>query len=465
MHLWSATPLGLLAVAACLFCQDCTRATVEGMALSVSGGRDSKSEVCVQNDLDINPVSFYMYPPVLFSGYTDCLNERQPDFKHGSGPVLIRQLANHPWRDGPSDAEICIVPVLFDHLTLGWCAGTLEQHLLQARQVIEEEDARDPKRCRHVGIATNWRSTESVAAFRKYLGQMIFAMNSKGDGCTLLTPYLAYKSAAPPGLEGYGHNTLRWEVYTDRPSNQKEKRFLVEFGGQVKRKDGYEDRLALFNSTGEIPKSYIVMVDDWEREGKRAHVRACRGPDDTDRCRRGRVSLQEFTEIREHSRFSLFLRGDEPLSDRLFNAFASQVPVVAVFDESGDGLTPGGEEEKYGWGGDLFSGWLPFPDIIPWKDLLIVIDGKTFREDPAGALRSLESIPQEQLEKLQKQMKKYRPDIDIGVFNTRVASNLLRTAAKLLPGSCSITNVGELQFGVHSHSHKQHRDWRKKRGG
>uniref|UniRef100_A0A0G4F4L3 Exostosin GT47 domain-containing protein n=1 Tax=Chromera velia CCMP2878 TaxID=1169474 RepID=A0A0G4F4L3_9ALVE len=205
---------------------------------------------------------------------------------------------------------------------------------------MEEHDAKDKKNCRLLGIATHWDTLYNLTQIREHLGPMAFVVHSRADVCTVVTPFLNYKSS---GLDLYGKGDLEWNVYTDRPSGELEKKFLVEFGGQVKTEDGYEDRRALFSSAGEIPKSYLVMVNNDPTTSTNTdvkEVRLCEGPDDTDRCKAPKVPIQEFTEIRESAKFSLLLRGDDPHSDRLYNAIASEVPVVAVVDPW-DGKKPG----------------------------------------------------------------------------------------------------------------------------
>uniref|UniRef100_A0A0G4F4A0 Uncharacterized protein n=1 Tax=Chromera velia CCMP2878 TaxID=1169474 RepID=A0A0G4F4A0_9ALVE len=63
-----------------------------------------------------------------------------------------------------------------------------------------------------------------------------------------------------------------------------------------------------------------------------------------------------------------------------------------------------------------------------------------FREDPAASLSSLEDIWDSEIELRKELMRLHRPDLDFGVVNSRVASNILR-AAKQLPQFCSTTQA------------------------
>ena len=112
------------------------------------------------------------------------------------------------------------------------------------------------------------------------------------------------------------------------------------------------------------------------------------------------------------SNFSLALRGDDEGSDRFQNAMIANTMLVAVI-------------EKF----DRDVGWLPFPDFIPWKDIVITVPRKQFQADPVGEINKLRLIPQADIDRRRALMKKYTPAIDVEYAGGVVyASHILKQA-------------------------------------
>ena len=114
--------------------------------------------------------------------------------------------------------------------------------------------------------------------------------------------------------------------------------------------------------------------------------------------------------LRLETDFSLFLRGDDPSSDRLQNAFAAlQVPLVV---------------------GEGNSHWFPFPHAIPWTRIVAVIDQAAFNRNPTGAImKTISMFNRSSLLERRRLMLHHIPDLLFSVNNSRVGINFVREVA------------------------------------
>ena len=144
------------------------------------------------------------------------------------------------------------------------------------------------------------------------------------------------------------------------------------------------------------------------------HLRPCPTEENAvvDRCYMHRVDRRWAQTVTQDSNFSLALRGDDEGSDRFQNAMVENTLLVAVI-------------EKF----DRDVGWMPFPDMIPWRDIVITIPRARFQADPVGEINKLRQIPQEDLDRRRALMKKYSPAIDVEYAGGFVyASHILKQA-------------------------------------
>lgn len=155
---------------------------------------------------------------------------------------------------------------------------------------------------------------------------------------------------------------------------------------------GYRDRYELFHKElqVEIPNSFIVTPS--VHHG----IRKCKNDMDSDRCQRTKFSRGISQEVAMNSNFSLALRGDDEGGDRFQNAFIAGAILVAVIEDF-----------------ELDVGWLPFPDFIPWKDIVITIPRNKFQANPASEVNKLREIPEHELQKKRELMKLYAATIDV----------------------------------------------------
>lgn len=134
---------------------------------------------------------------------------------------------------------------------------------------------------------------------------------------------------------------------------------------------------------------------------------------DYDRCLLPSLDRVTCQKTQELANYSLVLRGDTLGSDRWINAMTAGTALISVVKQEAD------------------LDWLPFPDIIPWRDFVITIDENDFNSDPARTIRNvLESTSEKRLFELQKLSLKYAADLDWTAHNSRTLENVLRTAVR-----------------------------------
>lgn len=127
-----------------------------------------------------------------------------------------------------------------------------------------------------------------------------------------------------------------------------------------------------------------------------------------------RLKFSKFFEIAINSRMVLHLAGDEPTSDRFYNAFVSHTVIVLLSNNLQPVL-------------DL----LPFPHKIPWKDFFIVLDVDKFRKNPVLSLIELsKKVKNKDLMKRLSLMEKYKNEINWENENSNAHINLIEVAKK-----------------------------------
>ena len=123
-----------------------------------------------------------------------------------------------------------------------------------------------------------------------------------------------------------------WRMPRRVPSGS-ERVYSVNMVGKLGTRPAYQDRLALFTSSGSLPDSFVVSqhqrsYDDLIAKGHR--LRFCRHRSDTDRCisEEGYPSRFDTQTALEKSNYTLALRGYSLGSDRWFQAMAAGTALI-----------------------------------------------------------------------------------------------------------------------------------------
>ena len=200
--------------------------------------------------------------------------------------------------------------------------------------------------------------------------------------------------------------------------------------GQVDTRSGYRDRKALFESIGSIPGSYIAVSDGYGIFNSKTYpkqstsdrifcnkVRKCTSDTDRDRCVVVKPSIldrKQVTDVMQNSNFTLCLRGDTLGSDRWINAMVSGTALITVGTSVAD------------------LNWLPFPDVVPWKEMVIIIPRAEFYRDPVASLcKIIQGTSLSRLVELQNMSRYYADDLDWSGSNSRVVNNLIKEATTI----------------------------------
>ncbi|UPR02059.1 hypothetical protein HOP50_08g53830 [Chloropicon primus] len=369
-----------------------------------------------------NPVRFYLYPfdafPTSWGNHSGngCDHKRVGDVKHDHADWVWNALYFHPWRTHePKLAELAVLPISFDLMANGRCVrrfGPETTALIVAEISAALNRSGIFPKVRHLVIANDFKSKPFMKAIDPVLAPAgVWAgMEGRGECRTSLgysTVNSVYLSMRDPnhfkGLPGMS-------IFSRPPA---QRRYSITFVGQLDSRKAYQDRVALFQSNGSIPAAHMttVIMNPLERK-KDLHLRYCTSTEDVDRCvLRKKTSRVETQRLMEQSNYTLCLRGDTLGSDRWVNGMAAGTALIAVVDEDKD------------------LDWLPFPDAVPWRSLVITIQRSTFRRDPAAALRQvMKDTSTERLAELQQLSRHYLADLDWSSYKSRAVDNLLREA-------------------------------------
>lgn len=200
------------------------------------------------------------------------------------------------------------------------------------------------------------------------------------------------------------------EMPNPRPFGSK-RIYSVHMVGQLDQRPAYADRVALLQSTGPIPSPYIITK---RKSGNKIHktLRDCNHTGDSDRCLVPNSSRSTTQMAHELSNYTMCLRGDTLGSDRWIQGMSVGTALIQVTDNKKRALS-----------------WLPFPDVVPWQDIVITIDRATYLKDPAKSVRHvMETTTEERLLELQHLSLYYYADVDWSAHHSRMLENMIREA-------------------------------------
>lgn len=407
--------------------------------LPINPNGTSKSVLSLSTNLQINPNStskpvynhtmpstlFYLYPleqfPLFWGKNSSCDHAKSKTPKHDHAEFAWRAMMRHPWRTViPEQAQLAILPLSLDLLARGGCKDIPVSQVIDEIKSVLKVSTIFPS-VRHLVIANDFKTTNLM---RKGIMDALHPagiwawMEGRGDCYTSLgytSNYAVFMSLRAPN-----------EVRMPNPAPLGSHRiFSINMVGQVDERRAYSDRLALFQSNGSIPASYIVATKE-DSVAVHQSLRMCNATTrDTDRCLMQKLGRFETQHAQELSNYTLCLRGDTLGSDRWINAMTAGTALIQVADNVDEAIS-----------------WLPFPNVIPWKDLVITIPRKKYLEDPAKALLDvIENTPESRLLELQQLSLYYAADVDWTAHNSRVTENLVHEALDV-PCKAFDTKVG-----------------------
>ncbi|KAL1505054.1 hypothetical protein AB1Y20_008814 [Prymnesium parvum] len=370
---------------------------------------------------------FYLYEGAAFddgSWFAPCSRglrgESYAEDQYSAELHFLRQLQAHRWRTrDPGAAALFVVP-LYANAALQpsmrglSCNGTHFQLLLDgsARAV-----ARTPQYARHGGadhllLCASWRFASkaphqapwaavqhSSETFRFIFRNAIVGhMESRhaSDGgfwrCSVIVPYTANFDASSA-------------AHLLPPSSAaRDVSFFFHGGANSRGTYGYAFRQAVLAQLDGLP---AARLGAYSLPGQPLPCTASRATN----CRAPRSSGR-FRALMRRARFSLVLRGDSPSSRRLYDGLAAGALTVLVSD----------------------AAWLvalPFQCLVPWRALAFSVAEAAFAapRGAAAALRRLAALPAASLDRVHRAATAYRRDLLWEANGSRVAENVLLTAA------------------------------------
>ena len=361
-------------------------------------------------------IRFYLYPLELFPSFwgpnSTCDHSKKLTAKHDGYIYAINAMKRHPWRvSNPHDAMLAVLPISVDLYSRGGCPGLEEDAILREVEGVINNSTIFPN-IRHVFIGVDFLT--------KILGKNIMALLEPSGIWVAKEDHGDCKTSLPMNTNYASLMSMRhpnsWHIPSP-PVFGSDRTYSVNFVGQFDDRRAYQDRVALFTSpkTQQIPSPFIIAPTQEKEHGsmieKGFKMRSCQSHQDTDICisQDKFPSRSETQKALEKSNFTLLLRGDSFGGDRWFQAMTAGTALIQVLD------------------GEKTWDWLPFPCVIPWKDIVLSIPRDKFLKDPnKSVIELISSVTEERLLELQQLSIHYSTDIDWTAYNSRVLENILR---------------------------------------
>jgi hypothetical protein len=419
------------------------------------------------NATTMRRIPFFVYPVDLFpESYGNCAHTiASPKHSHDVF-AFDAMLKNHPWRVyDQKEAEIAILPVLLDQLSRGRCQTSVTTQVV-LQEVQNALNAFDLfPRLRHVILANDFKSARHSSTKRLVRALqpsgIWIAMEGRSDCQTsvgYLSNYALWNATQtnrtgtdPTSLESYRQNHVQTISKPNPTRPASERIYSIHMVGGFDSRWAYRDRLLLFQSGGgsTLPANpYIIAKENkqhlnslwwWQR---RRPIRFCNTTiaqniddnhsphpttnnnyceipgGDYDRCIvDAKLSCPDrgvTQRAAEWSNFTLLLRGDTLGGDRLINAMAAGTALIFVVEDDRD------------------LEWMPFPQVVPWNDLILKIYRRDFVQDPARCLRrTVEGTSPRRLQELQDLSRAYVAALDWTATGSRTLENMIYEAATI----------------------------------
>ena len=335
---------------------------------------------------------------------------------------FLNQLRQHRWRTRSASSALLFVVPIYANAAMQpsvqgtSCNGTHFQLLLDrtAAAVAASEHYKRHQGADHVLVANSWKFAEHSPKQVPWskLGQkpndffqhvfrnaIVGHMETRfgGNGfwrCSVVSPYTANLDA------DYDKQNAHLV-----PPSQRDVSFYFQGGANNRGTFGYAFRQAALAQLQDYPRAHISAFS------LPGSPYPCGRGGVTTNCKAGR-SNPAFRALMRRTKYNLILRGDSPSSRRLYDGIAVGAISVLVSDQ-------------------LWSVGLPFGCLVPWRRFAF-----TLREEPftteAGARSTLESLDElspQVLARMQRLANRHRKDILWNINGSRVAENLLVTAA------------------------------------
>ena len=342
--------------------------------------------------------------------------ERVEEDQYSAEHYWLRQLSTHRWRTRDPDAALLFVVPLYLNAALQpsvrglSCNGTHHQLLLDrtARAVEAGLPYRRHLGADHMLVANTWRaalrapkmapwaesqvSTDYFrAVFRNAIVGHMESRHADDTGfwrCSVVSPYVA-------NYDAHAHAT---------PTSARDVSFYFQGAANSRGTFGYAFRQA---ALAQLDGLRAARISAYSLPGSPA---PCRGGRVTN-CRAPRAR-DAFRATMGRARFNLVLRGDSPPSRRLYDGIGAGALTVLVSDE-------------------IWRVGLPFQCLIPWRDIAVTVGEAPFLSARGGRaeIEAVSARSTARLDATQRLANAYRRDVLWNVDGSRVAENVLITAA------------------------------------
>ena len=371
-------------------------------------------------------IKFFLYSPSEFPSFwgetSTCDHSKTMSIKHDHEEFAYNAMKRHPWRtSNPCEAQIAFLPLSFNLWKRNGCDNRkMDPTMIRCEIELALNSTGIFPHIRHVVLLNDWKviNDRDVDYILEAIKPALIQVRMEGrSDCVISHGYTSNNEV---------FNSLRNPNDFDLPDNSKtgdQRIYSVHMVGSILERASHGHRIALFtnNTHSEIPNNPFIIAP--YSNGKiHQGLRPCNISSsadlkmgDHDRCMLPEgvdsISRTLSQHTQEESNYTLCLRGDTLGSDRWINGIVAGTALIQVIASEDD------------WN------WLPFPDLIPWKKIVITIWEDDFLKDPAGSIRKvIETTSEDRLLKLQELSRYYAADLDWMAHNSRVLENLIHDA-------------------------------------
>jgi len=386
-------------------------------------------------------VPFFLYSGGDFDVFWNAC--RKPIFAKGVEVSFLLHLQNHPWRThDPEEAAVFVIPGLFS-VSLHWsgsesrCTQPLEEMSVTLADAVQKS----PWFKRHggrdhlmtIGYYKAEQFIKSAMEWKGVLNQTTLALHS-GDKrfigvttsrCVISVGHHAISTNSETYVKGVNSGD---EVVNTRPLPQslldiQEKNSFkpqprsIFMLGLVSSKMFYRNRVTAVRSLGNVGVNsffaskcvldYNFTRCDEVKDDLIVPVSNC--------CFKNGLPYASFVKQMMMSNFSLLIRGGDAGTSRFADALALSIPQLVLSD-------------------DFYSGYVPFPCTVPWREITEQIREKEFKRNPQKATQEALDRATSRRESMIRLQQKYARDVDWTHPHTLAPNNLLvETVRKCFP--------------------------------
>mmetsp|Transcript_17525 Transcript_17525/g.44837 ORF Transcript_17525/g.44837 Transcript_17525/m.44837 type:complete len:448 (-) Transcript_17525:128-1471(-) len=369
---------------------------------------------------------YHLYDPSQLLAYTTCNLTDSAGLKHNVDKLFVQQLLREGASVPPEEANIFIIPALLSQMATDRCGESKALYAQLNKFLAGSRWFRRYHGADHFVVGDNFQVKSSSLPGKVAVGRFEPLHPEK----KLLHPIVAVGDSTLLGMKAYGWTTTsRDDIGSMEQAPVKafeERKYDFSFIGKADSRAAYRHRRELAcawaarGGMRHMGRSYVRIS---ELDGpcnatapNQPHTDAERPQDEHPPSRATtHLSPSEAQAIMADSKYFLALTGDSPTSDRLFNMFDTGTIPLVLSERLNSVLDA-----------------LPFPDVVPWRDIFVVVESKRWAVHPLqSVLDAIDALPPDEVVMRRVLMARHADDVSFArPETTRAHTNIVDAAWK-----------------------------------